>query len=193
MNFDQRLKASQTQQQYHDNKVKGGRCGSSAGKPRPYAKGLSRREYLRQWREKNKDHLAEYRRKNEEHIRAVRKVYYEEHKDELNRNHREYVRENKEKENARSRQYNKKHRVAIREYERRYRKETNYAKDKVRDAIKSGKLIKKSCEVCGNEKVQAHHDDYNKPLEIRWLCRRCHSEWHRKNSPIRYREESDGK
>ena len=38
MNFDQRLKASQTQQQYHDNKVKGGRCGSSAGKPRPYAR-----------------------------------------------------------------------------------------------------------------------------------------------------------
>ena len=46
MNFDQRLKASQTQQQYHDNKVKAGRSGSSAGKPRPYARAIMRNARL---------------------------------------------------------------------------------------------------------------------------------------------------
>lgn len=48
-----------------------------------------------------------------------------------------------------------------------------------RGYIKSGKLIKKPCEVCGYDKyVEAHHDDYNKPMEIRWLCRNHHREHH---------------
>lgn len=49
---------------------------------------------------------------------------------------------------------------------------------KVRDALKSGKLIKSThCEVCGveNHKLDAHHEDYEKPLEVVWCCRTpCH-------------------
>lgn len=37
-------------------------------------------------------------------------------------------------------------------------------------AIKSGKMKRGPCCVCGAEKTQAHHDDYSKPLEVRWLC-----------------------
>lgn len=37
-------------------------------------------------------------------------------------------------------------------------------------ALKAGKLKKKSCEVCGVKNVHAHHEDYSKPLEVRWLC-----------------------
>ena len=37
-------------------------------------------------------------------------------------------------------------------------------------ALKSGKLTKQPCEVCGKDKVEAHHDDYSKPLNVRWLC-----------------------
>lgn len=37
MNFDQRLKASKSKEEYHWDKVKGGRSGSSAGQPRAYA------------------------------------------------------------------------------------------------------------------------------------------------------------
>lgn len=45
---------------------------------------------------------------------------------------------------------------------------------------KRGKLIPKPCEVCGSLNVQKHHDDYSKPLEVRWLCRDHHHEHHSK-------------
>lgn len=40
--------------------------------------------------------------------------------------------------------------------------------------LKRGKLVKQPCEVCGSPESQMHHDDYSKPLEVRWLCRRHH-------------------
>ena len=48
----------------------------------------------------------------------------------------------------------------------------------VRNAIRSGKLIKKDCEKCGREDTHAHHEDYARPLEVRWLCPPCHAEEH---------------
>ena len=55
-------------------------------------------------------------------------------------------------------------------------------KDNVRvkayHAIRSGLLIRKPCEICGEKKVEGHHDDYNKPFEVRWLCGHHHREHH---------------
>lgn len=48
-------------------------------------------------------------------------------------------------------------------------------------AIKSKKLFKEPCEICGKEKVDAHHDDYDKPLNVRWLCSEHHHQWHANN------------
>lgn len=45
--------------------------------------------------------------------------------------------------------------------------------------IRLGLLIKQPCEICGAEKVDAHHDDYSKPLDVRWLCRFHHAEHHK--------------
>jgi hypothetical protein len=52
------------------------------------------------------------------------------------------------------------------------------ARRKVHMAIKSGKLSRLSCEVCGNPKTHAHHDDYSKPLAVRWLCTKHHGLTH---------------
>lgn len=51
-------------------------------------------------------------------------------------------------------------------------------------AIRDGKMFKKPCEVCSTSTdVHAHHDDYDKPLSVRWLCVPHHAEWHQKNGP----------
>lgn len=48
----------------------------------------------------------------------------------------------------------------------------------VANAVKSGALVRRPCEVCGLAKAEAHHDDYTKPLVVRWLCRTHHVEHH---------------
>ncbi len=45
-------------------------------------------------------------------------------------------------------------------------------------AVKSGKLIRKSCQVCGNPRTQGHHSDYTQPLKVDWLCALHHKERH---------------
>ena len=53
-------------------------------------------------------------------------------------------------------------------------------------AIRKGSLIRSaSCEVCGVScKPDAHHDDYDAPLSIRWLCRACHMGAHESRRPF---------
>ena len=48
----------------------------------------------------------------------------------------------------------------------------------VQRALNTGELDKETCEVCGVEAVDAHHDQYNEPLTVRWLCRRHHTRLH---------------
>lgn len=45
-------------------------------------------------------------------------------------------------------------------------------------AIKRGILVRQPCEQCGATTVEAHHDDYTRPLSVRWLCNFHHNEWH---------------
>lgn len=46
----------------------------------------------------------------------------------------------------------------------------------VSEALRTGKLVKPiKCEHCKlSLDLYAHHHDYTKPLEIKWLCRSCH-------------------
>lgn len=47
--------------------------------------------------------------------------------------------------------------------------------------LRRGKLARQPCS-CGSVKVEMHHDDYAKPLEVRWLCRPCHLAHHGKQA-----------
>jgi len=60
------------------------------------------------------------------------------------------------------------------------------ARTAVGNAVRDGRLLKGPCEKCGTTQlVQAHHHDYSKPLDIRWLCRPCHMNDHGKWSAER--------
>jgi hypothetical protein len=49
----------------------------------------------------------------------------------------------------------------------------------VHNAIARGDLVRQPCERCGTtERIHAHHDDYTKPLEVRWLCQSHHIQRH---------------
>ena len=65
-----------------------------------------------------------------------------------------------------------------------FRKKTEYEKLKeeaykvTTEAIRVGNFKRTPCIWCGNEKVDTHHIDYNKPLYIICLCRACHASLH---------------
>ena len=49
-------------------------------------------------------------------------------------------------------------------------------------ALRVGKIVRRPCEVCNStQDVHAHHDDYFNQLNVRWLCRKHHYEWHREH------------
>lgn len=61
---------------------------------------------------------------------------------------------------------------------RRSHPEAARAHWQVQEAIRSGRLTQQPCEICNQAHAHAHHDDYEKPLEVRWLCARCHRQLH---------------
>lgn len=60
------------------------------------------------------------------------------------------------------------------------------ARNAVSRAVRDGELVRQPCEKCGSTArakdgrslVHAHHDDYSKPLIVRWMCQRCHYRHH---------------
>ena len=56
----------------------------------------------------------------------------------------------------------------------------NATRVKTYTAIKKGILIKNPCVICGENKAEAHHNNYTNPFDITWLCRKHHIEHHDK-------------
>lgn len=61
-----------------------------------------------------------------------------------------------------------------------------WAQSALRSGIRKGLTSRGPCEVCGAEHgtdgvlVDGHHDDYDRPLAVRWLCRQHHRDAHNK-------------
>lgn len=58
-------------------------------------------------------------------------------------------------------------------------KDRQRVKDAFRYALRTGKLVKMPCQVCGEVEVEGHHPDYARPLDVVWLCREHHMEIHK--------------
>ena len=58
--------------------------------------------------------------------------------------------------------------------------EKKNAHDRLNDALRYGRITKSEfCTKCGTKgRVEGHHADYSKPLEVVWLCKSCHMKQH---------------
>ena len=81
---------------------------------------------------------------------------------------------------AYSRGWKKRNRKKQYEYSRRWikkNKKKHLAHSRIAEAIKSGKLKRQPCQICG-KKAHAHHDNYNEPLKVKWFCNFHHKQIH---------------
>ncbi len=59
--------------------------------------------------------------------------------------------------------------------------EKNRIRDRTNKRINRDRtLIRQPCEVCGNKDSEAHHCNYEYPLNVNWLCKEHHVELHNK-------------
>lgn len=128
-------------------------------------------EKLRKWREKNpsknNEYAKTYRENNWELIKARNST--KENKEKLKIAIKKWQDENKERFYQVQSEWKKKNRI-----------KTN-AHALVSKYVKKGKLKRpKRCQKCKTDKgkIEGHHENYEKPLEVRWLCFECHKKEH---------------
>lgn len=118
-----------------------------------------------------------------EGVRKSYRKYGRRNRTERREYYKQYYEENKEKETARIARYQKS------EAGKRTTKKSNenmrarypekyQARKEVLMASRKGILVKQPCEICKDKKTQAHHTDYSKPLDVTWLCSKCHKDVH---------------
>lgn len=155
-----------------------------------------KKSYQREYSASPQGRAADKRKyeRHKDEILARNAAYREQHKESLAEYHRQWHAENKESRSAAHRAWYERNHEAVRlrvaEYaqsgrgkEAKARYERNNpekvrARKAVRSAIQKGKLERQPCEECGEPDAQAHHEDYSKPFDIRWLCFKHHREEH---------------
>lgn len=81
----------------------------------------------------------------------------------------------------RSRQKSNRRRSLKLEYQRRSRlrsPEKHAAREALGIAVRDGRVQRRPCEICGSPDTEAHHEDYSRPLDVRWLCFKHHRIFH---------------
>ena len=66
---------------------------------------------------------------------------------------------------------------------RRYLGASGAAHQMVDIARRAGRILSQPCEVCGDPKSEGHHEDYERPFDLMWLCRKHHAHRHTQMIP----------
>jgi ribosomal protein S27AE len=104
---------------------------------------------------------------------------------EVKESERAYKAANRHRHQEHSKRYRLRHPGAETERTRKWSAENpekRRAHGMVWNEIRGGRLIKQPCEVCGEGPAHAHHDDYSRPTDVRWLCAIHHAEFHRNHA-----------
>lgn len=127
----------------------------------------------REWSANNRVWVNEYQQRRHAadpcERQAISAKYYDNHTERCRELSRRHAKENPE--------YYRNHARKT----RAERPDVPAAHDKVKYEIQTGRITKASeCEMCGDSsrRIVGHHEDYSKPLEITWLCDRCHRRLH---------------
>lgn len=120
------------------------------------------------------------RARNVDIIRQQQREYYQRNRGELCAYQSRYRRANRAKLRAYFREYRKRRPDVFRKSLLKWQKqnpEKRRAHSLFWAALRRGEIEKlDACQDCGaGGYVEAHHDDYSKPLEVRWLCETCHA------------------
>lgn len=137
--------------------------------------------YYERTKERQKEYAKAWRKDNAEHVYKVNKARRKANPDK----HRESMRKSYAKHASKRlsdiKNWQKENRDRINEAQRKnYHSIKGQAQRAVKYALKRGEIKKLPCTICGAQKVEAHHEDYTKPLEVTWLCKKHHRERHRK-------------
>jgi len=120
------------------------------------------------------------------------KEYYKDNKEYILDRNKEYQRNNREASYIRRDKWEKRNPEKAKETRNRSVAEWKdknpdklKAQSKLQKAVQMGKVIKPNmCSWCEQEQsssnIIGHHHDYSKPLDVIWLCRKCHGRIHRK-------------
>jgi hypothetical protein len=167
----------------------------------PYCKECIREKSKRQRQgnlEYAKKYADEYRQKNKELLRKKsRQTYWRDREKRLEQGKKSYYKykeiiakrrkiqrstpEFRKKEAIRQKEWRSRNKIKygkyIRDWQRRNREKIN-AHARVHTAVSNGTLKRSEvCEMCKVNigKMEGHHEDYSKPLDVIWLCRKCHA------------------
>ena len=106
------------------------------------------------------------------------KEYYQENKEHMDSRNKEWVENNRERSNSiksKYKQTKKGKQTDVRTREKNKKHIT--ARNKINYLINSGKIERGVCAICGSTKdVDAHHEDYDEPYFIIWLCKKHHEQ-----------------
>lgn len=130
----------------------------------------------------NKAH-KEWLEKNPGYASKAAAIYQKKNKEKVNEYHREWYQKNKDK----FKEQRRKQRPRINEWAKVYTKKEEVrfklrANVKLNTALSKGKIIRpECCQFCSFKgKLEGHHADYSKPLEVIWLCVPCHKALHKR-------------
>lgn len=130
-----------------------------------------RSEYQKEYRKKNRLKLNRYKNEWAKNKRKSEgNIYYQKNKDKAKIASRKRYLKIKDDPVEKQRILETNRRWAKRNPEKRE------AHKQVMYALRRGQLNKMPCEVCGQTKVEAHHENYSIPLNVVWLCKKHHVE-----------------
>ena len=145
----------------------------------------NKENYLAKQREYARNNYAKNPEKEKERVKKWKEKNPERYKEIYIKCYKQNLEKNREKARRRSRNWYESNKEKALEYFKQNR-EKNKNKIKARytlaNALKNGKIMKSlNCDECKiKEKLQAHHHDYSKPLDVIWLCTTCHAKVHSK-------------